>query len=73
MLRLLALGTLSFVGYKFFQSRSEGAARRNATTHGVDLAGGPLTTYAALQSDPDVPPAFDPYTGAAVPSSVIEP
>lgn len=52
MLKLIALGTLGYVAYRYVQ-------RANQVDSGESMprvAGGPLSSYATVQSDPDSPP-----------------
>lgn len=53
LLKLAALGTLGYVAYRFIDQS------RNAPR--VDLAGGPLSNKARLQTNPDEPPAAHLY------------
>ena len=53
LLKLAALGTLGYVAYRFIDQRKN--------TPRIDLAGGPLSGKARLQSNPDEPPAAHLY------------
>jgi uncharacterized membrane protein YebE (DUF533 family) len=54
IIKLAALGALGYAGYRYLQ-KSE--ARNQQGTPPVALAGGPLSSHATIQSDPNVPPA----------------
>jgi predicted negative regulator of RcsB-dependent stress response len=54
LLRLAVLGTLGYLGYRQFQKTQTGQTG-NASPQ-VALAGGPLSSQARIQSDPDTPP-----------------
>lgn len=53
ILKLVALGALGYVAYRLI-SETKGAPR-------LDLAGGPLSDKARLQTNPDEPPAAHLY------------
>jgi hypothetical protein len=59
VLRLLGLGLLGYIGYRFVRDQQSTSLRPAGSANAV--AGGPLGEHASLQSDPDVPPADDPY------------
>lgn len=52
MLKLIAIGTLGYVAYRYIQ-RADRVAPAN---EGLRLAGGPLSSEATLQPTPDAPP-----------------
>jgi hypothetical protein len=56
MLKLVVLGALGYLGYKYLGSERAG----NALDRASAVAGGPLSKYATLQKDPDQPPLADP-------------
>ena len=58
MLRLIVLGALGYAGYKYLGSGKR--ADRALAEHSA-VAGGPLSKNAAIQRDPDRPPAADPF------------
>lgn len=58
MIKLLAAGTLAYVGYRYVQAHTPRGLRHDP------VAGGPLSDRATVQSDPDRPPTNDPYVGA---------
>jgi hypothetical protein len=60
MLRLIVLGALGYLGYKYLGSTRAAMPGARETA----VAGGPLSEHAALQADPDQPPLDNPF-GAA--------
>ena len=52
MLRILALGALGYMAYRYFGQHQTGPSE-------VRLAGGPLSDQAVLQRSPDQPPETD--------------
>lgn len=58
LIKLAALGALGFVGYSYLAKRTADMApvRPAPETPDVRLAGGPLSSQATLQHDPDTPP-----------------
>jgi hypothetical protein len=63
---MLALGTLGYIGYRYFRSHA-GSGDRGAAIGEEAVAGGPLSENASVQSDPAVPPITDPYSGPHAP------
>ncbi len=59
MIKLLALGALGYVGYRFLQDVT--FAQANPVIGQSPVAGGPLSENASVQQDPSQPPAHDPY------------
>lgn len=58
MLKLVVLGALGYLGYKYLGSkRTDKSFGRESV-----VAGGPLSANAVLQSNSDLPPA-DPFGG----------
>ncbi len=55
LLKLAALGTLGYVAYRFI----DGSKHRPR----IELAGGPLSDRATIQTNPDEPPAAHLYDG----------
>ena len=55
LLRLAVLGTLGYLGYRQLQKGQTGQA--GSTSPQIALAGGPLSSQARIQSDPDTPPS----------------
>ncbi|MET0241659.1 MAG: hypothetical protein ABW184_17340 [Sphingobium sp.] len=51
LLKLAALGTLGYVGYRYYKAKAPGVAGED----GIRLAGGPLSSAATLQHTPDLP------------------
>lgn len=58
LLRLAVLGTLGYLGYRQLQKTQGGQIGHgdNAPPQ-IALAGGPLSSQARIQSDPDTPPS----------------
>jgi uncharacterized membrane protein YebE (DUF533 family) len=54
IIKLAALGALGYAGYRYLQKSQAG---NQQGTPPVALAGGPLSSQATIQSDPNVPPA----------------
>lgn len=54
IIKLAALGALGYAGYRYLQKSDSQPAQRS--TPPVTLAGGPLSSQATVQTDPDVPP-----------------
>jgi hypothetical protein len=67
LLRLAVLGTLGYVGYRYLQQQQP-AGDQDSSPRQLALAGGPLSDQASIQSDPDVPPAFNAGTQDHAPS-----
>lgn len=58
MLRLAILGTLGYLGYKYLGSdQTQKRAERQPA-----IAGGPLSSQARLQGNPDQPPLLNPLS-----------
>lgn len=55
LLRLAVLGTLGYLGYRQLQKTQSGQV--GAAPRQVALAGGPLSSEARIQSDPESPPS----------------
>lgn len=53
IIKLAALGALGYAGYRYLQKSD---ARTQQRTAPVALAGGPLSSHATIQSDPNIPP-----------------
>lgn len=63
LLRLMALGTLGYVAYRYLEKANETAPATSATpvtTPDIQLAGGALSSQATLQHSADEPPASAP-------------
>ncbi len=60
MIKLLALGALAYFGYRYMQKQAEPGL--TPAVGQAPVAGGPISKHATLQSDPDQPPAIDPYS-----------
>ncbi|MBW8784719.1 MAG: hypothetical protein JF593_08770 [Novosphingobium sp.] len=61
MLKLAALAAVGYVGYKLVeQARRDQAQQPAGDPHEIHVAGGPLSSHATLQHDPDVPPPVEP-------------
>jgi hypothetical protein len=56
LIKLVALGTLGYVGYKFLQSAGRGTTGDGTSASDLRLAGGPLSGQASVQPTPDAPP-----------------
>ncbi|VWX52769.1 hypothetical protein [Novosphingobium sp. 9U] len=54
LVKLAALGALGYAGYRYLQKNQ---ATQGGNAGQVALAGGPLSSQARIQSDPDTPPA----------------
>jgi hypothetical protein len=63
MLRLLVLGALGYVAYRWFQKRPAGDIESRSDRR-LAVAGGPLSENAALQNNPDEPPADNPFVAS---------
>ncbi len=48
MLKLIALGTLGYLGYRYYTSRDDDAVRQDRSDDEVRLAGGPLSDNARV-------------------------
>ena len=58
LLRLAVLGTLGYLGYRQLQKTQTGqAGHTGSATPQIALAGGPLSSQARIQSNPDTPPS----------------
>jgi hypothetical protein len=58
LLRLAVLGTLGYLGYRQLQKTQTGqSGSTTRATPQIALAGGPLSSQARIQSDPDAPPS----------------
>ena len=67
MLKLLALGAIGYLGYRYLQKQGD-TPDANATAIGTaPVAGGALSTNSVLQANPNVPPEVDPYRGVTTP------
>jgi len=53
LLKLAALGTLAYAGYKYYEKNKDSFRMPSATGPRPALAGGPLSSEARLQSSPD--------------------
>jgi len=53
MIKLAALGAIGYAAYRYLQ-KSQAGSSRNAPE--IALAGGPLSSHATLQHDPDLAP-----------------
>ena len=64
LLRLLALGTLGYVAYRYLEKNGQLTVEAVSpdATPGIPLAGGPLSSQATLQHSADEPPASAPVT-----------
>lgn len=64
LLRLLALGTLGYVAYKYLENEGDTPTRTVLTTPeshpAIPMAGGALSSQATLQHSADEPPASAP-------------
>ena len=54
LVKLAVYGALGYAGYRYLTKTQ--AVQRHDTPN-LALAGGPLSSQATIQSDPDVPPA----------------
>jgi hypothetical protein len=53
MIKLAVFGAIGYAAYRYLQ-KSQAASSRNAPE--IALAGGPLSSHATLQHDPDLAP-----------------
>ena len=54
IIKLAALGALGYAGYRYLQKSEARSLQRS--TPPIALAGGPLSSQASVQSDPNLPP-----------------
>ena len=66
LMKLAIFGGLGYAGYRYFQKMQ--GEQQTPQTPQVALAGGPLSSAATIQSNPDIPPATVPVTGEPAPT-----
>lgn len=57
LVRLVVLGAIGFAGYKYLEKQGAFPKAPTSTVPEIRLAGGPLSSQASLQHNPDEPPA----------------
>ena len=57
LIKLIAVGTLGYIGFKMLQSAESSEAPRRSSPADLRIAGGPLSPQATLQHSADFAPA----------------
>jgi len=57
MLKLITMAAPGYAAFRYLQTRRDAGIGADK----LRIAGGGLSAHATVQSDPDTPPAFDPY------------